>query len=165
MEEEHVNTPQQIVHRYMDGFRRSDHDAILECLNDDVVWSIHGFRTTHGKAEFDDEIENPAFEGSPELTVERTIDAGDVVVVTGLAPGTTARTDASDSPTATCSRSATASSRRSTPTSSRSPDQVGERRRHHLVEALCGRHGEDWLTAGEFGDSTSARTSPPTARS
>jgi hypothetical protein len=34
-----------------------------------------------GKAEFDDEIENPAFEGSPELTVDRTIDAGDLVVV------------------------------------------------------------------------------------
>jgi uncharacterized protein len=87
MEENHVNTRQQIVHRYMDGFRRSDHDAILKCLTDDVVWSIHGFRTTHGKAEFDDEIENPAFEGSPELTVERTIDAGDVVVVTGTGIG------------------------------------------------------------------------------
>lgn len=78
---------QQIVHRYMEGFRRSDHDAILECLTDDVVWRIHGFRTTHGKAEFDDEIENPAFEGSPELTVERTIEAGDVVVVTGTGIG------------------------------------------------------------------------------
>jgi uncharacterized protein len=85
--EKHVTTRQQIVHRYMDGFRRSDHDAILECLTDDVVWSIHGLRTTHGKAEFDDEIENPAFEGSPELSVERTIDAGDVVVVTGTGIG------------------------------------------------------------------------------
>ena len=66
-----MNTQTQIVHRYMDGFRRSDHDAILACLTDDVVWHIHGLRTTHGKAEFDDEIENPAFEGSPELTVEQ----------------------------------------------------------------------------------------------
>lgn len=31
---------------YMDGFRRSDHDTILGCLTDGVVWRIHGFRTT-----------------------------------------------------------------------------------------------------------------------
>ena len=68
---------QQIVHDYFEGFRRSDHAAILACLTDDVVWCIHGVRTTRGKAEFDDEIENPAFEGSPDLTVDRTITAGD----------------------------------------------------------------------------------------
>jgi ketosteroid isomerase-like protein len=78
-----VSTKQEIVDRYMDGFRRSDHDAILGCLTDDVVWQIHGHRTTRGKAAFDDEIENPAFDGSPELTVDRTLDAGDTVVVTG----------------------------------------------------------------------------------
>jgi ketosteroid isomerase-like protein len=32
-------------------------------------------------------IENPAFEGSPQLTVGRTLDAGDVVVVTGTGTG------------------------------------------------------------------------------
>jgi hypothetical protein len=62
----------------MAGFRRSDHEAILECLTDDIVWRIHGLRTTRGKAEFDDEIENPAFDGSPELTVGRTAKASDV---------------------------------------------------------------------------------------
>jgi ketosteroid isomerase-like protein len=82
-----MSTREQTVHRYMDGFRRSDHDTILACLTDDVVWHIHGLRTTRGKAEFDDEIENPAFEGSPELTVERTVDAGDVVVITGTGLG------------------------------------------------------------------------------
>lgn len=76
-----------LVHRYMDGFRSSDHEAILACLTDDVVWHIPGVRTTHGKAEFDDEIENPAFDGSPELSVDRTIDAGDVIVVTGVGIG------------------------------------------------------------------------------
>ena len=87
MEKTQVNTPQQVVERYMDGFRRSDHDSILDCLTNDIVWRIHGLRTTHGKAEFDDEIENPAFEGSPELAVERTIEADDVVVVTGTGTG------------------------------------------------------------------------------
>ena len=82
-----MTSHRQTVHRYMDGFRRSDHAAILACLTDDVVWHIHGLRTTHGKAEFDDEIENPAFEGSPELAVERTLDVGDVVVVTGTGQG------------------------------------------------------------------------------
>jgi ketosteroid isomerase-like protein len=82
-----VTTQQRSVHRYIDGFRRSDHEAILGCLTDDVVWHIHGLRTTHGKGEFDDEIENPAFEGSPELTVERTIESENIVVVTGTGIG------------------------------------------------------------------------------
>ena len=82
-----MTTRRELVDRYMDGFRRSDHEAILSCLADDVVWHIHGLRTTHGKAEFDDEIENPAFEGRPRLTVDRTIDADDVVVVTGTGAG------------------------------------------------------------------------------
>ena len=78
---------EQTVHRYLDGFRSSDHETILGCLTDDVVWQIHGVRTTRGKAEFDDEMENPAFEGSPVLHVDRTIEAGDVVVVTGVGTG------------------------------------------------------------------------------
>lgn len=82
-----MTTRQQLVHRYMDGFCHSDHASILGCLTDDVVWHVHGHRTTRGKAEFDDEIENPAFEGSPELSVERTVEAGDVVVVTGTGAG------------------------------------------------------------------------------
>jgi ketosteroid isomerase-like protein len=82
-----VTARQDTVHRYMDGFRRTDHAAILACLTDDVTWCIHGVRTTVGRAEFDTEIENPAFEGSPELTVERTLEADDVVVVTGTGIG------------------------------------------------------------------------------
>jgi ketosteroid isomerase-like protein len=82
-----MTTHQAIVDRYLDGFRNSDHKAILACLTDDVVWHIHGLRTTHGKAEFDTEIENPAFHGSPELGVERTIEADNVVVVTGSGAG------------------------------------------------------------------------------
>ncbi|AXK87896.1 nuclear transport factor 2 family protein [Nocardia farcinica] len=76
---DHVRT----VDRYMKGFRQSDHEMILDCLTEDVVWRIHGVRTTRGKAEFDDEIENPAFDGSSRLTLERTIESGDVVVATG----------------------------------------------------------------------------------
>jgi hypothetical protein len=44
---------------------------ILANLTDDVVWVINGHRETHGTAEFDGEIENPAFVGSPELDILR----------------------------------------------------------------------------------------------
>lgn len=81
-------TPQrEVVARYMEGFRRSDHPMVLDCLTDDVLWRIHGARTTSGKAEFDGEIEHPDFEGSPELTVDRTVEEGGVVVVTGVGAG------------------------------------------------------------------------------
>jgi uncharacterized protein len=82
-----MSTQRSIVSTYMDGFRSSDHDAILRCLTDDVVWHIHGHRTINGKAEFDDEIENDQFEGSPELSVDRTLEDGNVVVVTGEGRG------------------------------------------------------------------------------
>jgi len=82
-----MSAQEQTVHRYMDGFRRSDHETILSCLTDDVTWIIHGFRTTQGKSEFDSEIENPAFEGSPQLEVDRTVEDGNVVVVTGTGVG------------------------------------------------------------------------------
>ncbi|MBD8042661.1 nuclear transport factor 2 family protein [Arthrobacter sp. Sa2BUA2] len=65
----------------MDGFRRSDHQAILACLTDDVVWRIHGARTTRGKAEFDAEIGAPGFEGSPDLSIERLISEVDSYMV------------------------------------------------------------------------------------
>nr|MCW2728066.1 hypothetical protein [Aeromicrobium sp.] len=77
----------QTVERYVDGFRRSDHGEILDCLTEDIVWNIHGVRTTHGKSEFDAEIESPLFEGSPELTVDRILESGDLLVATGTGAG------------------------------------------------------------------------------
>ena len=56
-----------VVETYMDGFRRSDHDQILGCLSEDVVWELPGFKRLEGKAAFDGEIENEAFTGSPTL--------------------------------------------------------------------------------------------------
>src|SRR5262245_37657141 len=67
----------------MEGFRRSDHGQILACLTDDVVWRRHGYKTLRGKAAFDAEIENDAFEGSPTLVVDRLIEDGDSVAATG----------------------------------------------------------------------------------
>lgn len=84
-----INTAQRdLVEQYMDGFRSSDHNRILDTLTDDVEWVIHGHRTTHGKTEFDGEIENPAFTGCPELHVQRVYEDGPIVIITGEGRGT-----------------------------------------------------------------------------
>ena len=72
-----------VVETYIDGFRRSDHEQILSCLTDDVVWELHGYKTLQGKDAFDAEIENEGFEGSPTLTIDRLIEEGDTVVAVG----------------------------------------------------------------------------------
>ncbi len=77
-----------LVEEYLDGFRSTDHARILATLTDDVEWVIHGHRTTHGKTEFDGEIVNPAFTGSPRLDVHRVFEDGPVVVTTGEGAGT-----------------------------------------------------------------------------
>ena len=38
-----------VVEAYIDGFRRSDHEAILASLADDVVWVLHGYRTLRAR--------------------------------------------------------------------------------------------------------------------
>jgi ketosteroid isomerase-like protein len=72
-----------VVGRYMDGFRRSDNAQILSCLTDDIVWDIEGFVHLEGKAAYDAEIDNPAFVGDPTLDVERMVEEGDTVIITG----------------------------------------------------------------------------------
>ena len=74
----------QTVARYMDGFRKSDHAQILDCLTDDVEWILPGAFHLHGKTAFDAEIENEAFTGSPEITVTRLTEENDVVVAEGV---------------------------------------------------------------------------------
>jgi ketosteroid isomerase-like protein len=76
---------QRTIEQYMAGFRASDHQRILACLTDDVEWEIPGLVHLKGKAAFDGEIENEAFVGSPEITVTRLIEDGDVVVAEGSA--------------------------------------------------------------------------------
>jgi ketosteroid isomerase-like protein len=71
------------VEKYMDAFRRSDHQEILSCLTDDVEWVIPGAFHIEGKDAFDQEIENPAFVGRPAITVTRLTEDGDVVVAEG----------------------------------------------------------------------------------
>lgn len=79
---------QDTVQRYFDGFRRSDHAAILALLTDDVIWDLPGFRHLQGKEAFDGEIENEAFSGSPTLIIDRLIEGDDAVVALGTGQGT-----------------------------------------------------------------------------
>lgn len=71
------------VQKYMDGFRRSDHEAILSCLADDIEWEMPGAFRLAGKQAFDKEIENEAFVGRPAITVSRMTEEDDVVVAEG----------------------------------------------------------------------------------
>jgi ketosteroid isomerase-like protein len=72
-----------VVERYIEGFRRTDHDMILSCLTDDVVWDIYGHRSLQGKDAFDDEIENEGFVGSPTLLLDDVREANDKVIAQG----------------------------------------------------------------------------------
>ena len=83
-----TNTQRRLVDEYFAGFRASDHPRVLATLTDDVEWVIHGHRTTHGKADFDGEIENPGFTGSPVLDVQRVYQDGPVVITAGEGHGT-----------------------------------------------------------------------------
>jgi ketosteroid isomerase-like protein len=71
------------VDRYLDGFRRSDHEQILSCLTDDVEWAIPGAFHVGGKEAFDGHIEDAGFVGSPAITVTRMTEEADVVVAEG----------------------------------------------------------------------------------
>jgi uncharacterized protein len=75
------------VEKYMAGFRRSDHQMILDCLTDDVVWKMPGVYTHNGKEEFDNEIENDNFVGSPAIQVKRVIEENDIVIAEGAVQG------------------------------------------------------------------------------
>ena len=77
-------TPRKsVVETYFDGFRRGDHEQILACLTDDVVWDLPGYTRLAGKNAFDREIENENFLGSPTLAVDRLVEEADTVIAIG----------------------------------------------------------------------------------
>jgi ketosteroid isomerase-like protein len=78
------------VEAYFEAFGRSDHDAVLVLLTEDVIWDIPGHMHLRGREAFDAEIENPGFDGSPTLDIDRLLEDGDSVVALGQ--GATTRT-------------------------------------------------------------------------
>lgn len=77
----------KVVETYMDGFRESNHEKVLTCLTDNVIWDMPGFFHKQGKAEFDSEIENENFTGSPVISITRMIEEDNIVVVEGEVQG------------------------------------------------------------------------------
>ena len=71
------------VEKYIDGFNKTDHEQILSCVTDDVKWHMPGYFHHFGRAAFDGEIENDAFEGSPNIVISRMIEENDVVIAEG----------------------------------------------------------------------------------
>ncbi|HYZ98012.1 MAG TPA: nuclear transport factor 2 family protein [Acidimicrobiales bacterium] len=82
-----MSAQKDVVEKYFEGFRRSDHQQVLACLTDDVVWDLPGFKHLVGKDAFDGEIENDEFVGSPTLVVDRLVEEGNVVVAIGTGEG------------------------------------------------------------------------------
>jgi len=78
-----MSNQKQIIETYMEGFRATDHEKILSCLNEDVVWEMPGFFHHEGVKAFDKEIENPNADGNPEITITRLIEEGNIVVAEG----------------------------------------------------------------------------------
>ncbi|MFI0481952.1 nuclear transport factor 2 family protein [Actinomadura sp. 9N215] len=78
----------ETVKTYVDGFRKNDHEQILSCLTDDIVWTVFGaFRLT-GKDAYDKAIDGaPEFIDPPELEIVRMVEQDDVVMaeMTGTA--------------------------------------------------------------------------------
>jgi ketosteroid isomerase-like protein len=75
-----VSANKRTVERYIDGFNKSDHQQILACLTEDIEWTVFGAFHLVGKDAYDKEIENPAFTGSPEITIVRMVEEDDVVM-------------------------------------------------------------------------------------
>jgi ketosteroid isomerase-like protein len=77
----------QTIHEYMEGFRASDHEKILSCLADDVIWEMPGVFLHSGKIDFDKEIENDNFVGSPTIQIIRMVEENDFVIAEGSVQG------------------------------------------------------------------------------
>lgn len=78
-----MTSNKQTVMDYMNAFRVTDRDKILECLTDDVVWYIPGMFHRMGKIAFDSEIENENFVGTPNIVVARLTEENNVVIAEG----------------------------------------------------------------------------------
>src|SRR5882724_4623313 len=77
-----VTQQKAVVEKYTEGFRRGDLAQIVSCLTDDVVWAFHGAKTLVGKDAFAAEADS-AGGPLPDLTLDRLIEEGNTVAVTG----------------------------------------------------------------------------------
>jgi len=83
-------TPGQVVQKYLDTFFKKDVEKTLECLTEDVVWSVQGAADVptiglrHGRDEVRAWMTQFPVNFEPlEFQVERVFESGDQVVMTG----------------------------------------------------------------------------------
>ncbi|UTN06396.1 nuclear transport factor 2 family protein [Flavobacterium bizetiae] len=77
----------ETVTEYMAAFRVSDHERILACLTEDVIWEMPGIYQHIGKKAFDKEIENDNFVGSPSIQIIKLIEENNIVIAEGAVQG------------------------------------------------------------------------------
>jgi ketosteroid isomerase-like protein len=71
----------ETVNRYLDGFRKNDHEQILSCLTDDIEWTVFGAFHLTGKEAYDKAIDGaPHFIDPPELEVVRMVEQDGTVM-------------------------------------------------------------------------------------
>jgi ketosteroid isomerase-like protein len=71
----------ETVNRYLDGFRKYDHEQILSCLTDDIEWTVFGAFHLTGKEAYDKAIDGaPHFIDPPELEVVRMVEQDGTVM-------------------------------------------------------------------------------------
>jgi ketosteroid isomerase-like protein len=69
------------VNRYLDGFRKNDHEQILSCLTEDIEWTVFGAFHLRGKDAYDKAIDGaPDFIDPPELNVVRMVEQNNIVM-------------------------------------------------------------------------------------
>lgn len=78
-----MSEQKQIVEKYMEGFRETNHEKILSCLTEDVIWEMPGFYLHNGKAAFDKEIQHPNADGHPDIKVTRLVEEDNIVIAEG----------------------------------------------------------------------------------
>lgn len=78
-----MTAQKQVVEKYMEGFRNTNHAQILSCLTENVIWEMPGFFHHQGKEAFDREIENPDADGHPDISITRLVEEGNIVIAEG----------------------------------------------------------------------------------
>jgi uncharacterized protein len=72
-----------VIRRLNRNFETGDHDGIIACLADDVVWEVPPHFTARGKHEFRAQITSPAADGPPVIELRDFTAEGDRVTVEG----------------------------------------------------------------------------------
>ncbi|MFH6943309.1 nuclear transport factor 2 family protein [Flavobacterium sp. FlaQc-50] len=82
-----MSVNKETIEEYINAFKVSDHERVLACLTDDVVWEMPGIYQHVGKEAFDKEIENENFIGSPTIQILKLIEENNIVIAEGAVQG------------------------------------------------------------------------------